>query len=86
VINWLIILLGDIRALVIFGAAVFGAIFVLLVWARTRALGPSVVALLTTAAMVWSVANVPWWTARAGEEAAKANNAPTQNVRQQQRR
>ena len=67
-IEWMNGLLVDLQQLIQAGVAVAAAVFVAARWWRTKALVPTITAMVMAGAVVWASANVAWFEDRIAEE------------------
>lgn len=68
-VQWLTTEIGTFRTLVLAGLGLFALIFVGMIWMRTKALVPVVVALLTSGVVLWGVNNTTWFQNKVGNDA-----------------
>lgn len=67
-LDWLTAKLLEIQQVIQTGVAVAAILFVSGVWWRTKALVPTLGAMLLAGAVLWSVGNVEWFKAKIDEE------------------
>jgi hypothetical protein len=71
-IDWLQQELGSIQGLVQAAAAVLAIIYVLMTWWRTKALVPTLVAMVLAGGVLWAIHNISWFQDKIGQETGMA--------------
>ena len=67
-IEWLSATLADVESLLQAGIAVAAAAYVASIWWRTKALVPTLAAMLVAGAVVWASNNVDWFSQRIADD------------------
>ena len=67
-VGWMTVKLAEIRQLIQAGLVVAAMLFVAHVWWKTKALIPTLGAMLLAGAVLWGTANIQWFQDRIGEE------------------
>ena len=67
-IDWIADKLADIQQLILTAGVVLAILYVLMTWWRTKALVPTLVALLLAGIVLWAVSNIDWFKRKVGEE------------------
>jgi len=67
-ISWMTVKLAEIRQLVQAGLVVAAVLFIAHVWWKSKALIPTLGAILLAAAVLWATANVQWFEDEIGKE------------------
>ncbi len=68
-IDWMNSKLGDVQGLLVGITGVLAIWFVIWTWVRTKALVPTLVAMLVAGAVLWAVSNMDWFKNKVGQEA-----------------
>jgi len=68
VISWLTIKLAEVRQLIQAGLVVAAVLFIAHVWWKSKALIPTLGAILLAGAVLWATANVQWFEDEIGKE------------------
>lgn len=75
-IDWIADKLADIQQLILAAGVVLAIVYVLMTWWRTKALVPTLVALLLAGIVLWAVSNLDWFKRKVGEETRGLPAAP----------
>ncbi|HYR64111.1 MAG TPA: hypothetical protein VET24_15955 [Actinomycetota bacterium] len=67
-ITWLTVKLAEVRQLIQAGLVVAAVLFIAHVWWKTKALIPTLGAMLLAGAVLWGTANVQWFQDQIGKE------------------
>ncbi len=68
-ITWLSKLISDVESLVTAGIAAAAALYVAAIWWRTKALVPTLTAILVAGVVVWAASNVDFLEQRVADDA-----------------
>ncbi len=75
-IEWIADKLVDVRQLILAIGVVAAILFVLMTWWRTKALVPTLTAMLLSGAVLWAVSNIDWFKKKIGEETSMGAPPP----------
>ena len=67
--DWIAAKLAEVEQLIQLGAAVLAVVYVVSTWWRTKALVPTVTAMVLAGAVLWAINNIDWFERKVGEEA-----------------
>lgn len=81
-IEWVADKLADIQQLILAAGVVLAILYVLMTWWRTKALVPTLVALLLAGIVLWAVSNIDWFKRKVGEETGSLPAPPAVVERQ----
>lgn len=80
-ISWMTLKLAEVRQLIQAGLVVAAVLFIAHVWWKTKALIPTLGAMLLAGAVLWGTANVQWFQDQVGKEMHSVGPALAQKVR-----
>ena len=76
-VGWMTVKLAEIRQLVQAGLVVAAILFVAHVWWKTKALIPTLGAMLLAGMVLWGTANIQWFQDKIGQEMHSLGTAAT---------
>ena len=79
-IEWIADKLVDVRQLILAIGVVVAILFVLMTWWRTKALVPTLTAMLLSGAVLWAVGNIDWFKKKIGEETSMGAPPPVTRI------
>lgn len=69
-IDWLELKIGEVQSLVVLVLGLLAIIYIGSTWWKTKALVPTVTAMVLAGAVLWGVGNVDWFRTKVAEETA----------------